>query len=285
MQQILQSLKSAILSVLNGNSGGEIPMAILTPNRLVPLAAFILAWVATYMAIQMGKQGKIKIRRIPGLDAIEEIVGRSVEMGRPVFDIIGMGVFTDIYATQTIAGLSILSYVSTLCARLGAELYAPQASVDVLPVAAEIVRESYRLEGKEEEIDIEEHLPYLSGTQFAWASGIIGMAARLRPAGNIMIGPFWAESMMFAESFDRVGAMQIGGTARMYQIPFFAALCEYVLIGEEMFAAGAYVSGDPQQVGSIAAQDWYKLAALVLGILGALLATAGVTVIGDLLIM
>jgi hypothetical protein len=111
------------------------------------------------------------------------------------------------------------------------------------------------------------------------------MAARLRPAGNIMIGPFWAESMMFAESFDRVGAMQIGGTARLYQIPFFAALCEYVLIGEEMFAAGAYVSGDPQQVGSIAAQDWYKLAALVLGILGALLATAGVTVIGDLLIM
>jgi hypothetical protein len=285
MQQILQSLKSAILSVLNGNSGGEIPMAILTPNRLVPLAAFILAWVATYMAIQMGKQGKIRIRRIPGLDAIEEIVGRSVEMGRPVFDIIGMGQFTDIYATQTIAGLSVLSYVSTLCARLGAELYAPQARVDVLPVAAEIVRESYRLEGKEDEINIEEQLPYLSGTQFAWASGIIGMAARLRPAGNIMIGPFWAESMMFAESFDRVGAMQIGGTARLYQIPFFAALCDYVLIGEEMFAAGAYVSGDPQQIGSIAAQDWYKLAALVLGILGALLATAGVTVIGDLLRM
>jgi len=253
--------------------------------RLVPLAAFILAWLATYLAIQMGKQGKIKIRRIPGLDAIEEIVGRSVEMGRPVFDIIGMGVFTDIYATQTIAGLSILSYVSTLCARLGAELYAPQASVDVLPVAAEIVRESYRLEGKEDEINIEEKLPYLSGTQFAWASGIIGMAARLRPAGNIMIGPFWAESMMFAESFDRVGAMQIGGTARLYQIPFFAALCDYVLIGEEIFAAGAYVSGDPQQIGSIAAQDWYKLAALALGILGALLATAGVTVIGDLLMM
>jgi hypothetical protein len=245
----------------------------------------ILAWVATYMAIQMGKQGKVKIRRIPGLDAIEEIVGRSVEMGRPVFDIIGMGQFTDIYATQTIAGLSILSYVSTLCARLGAKLYAPQARVDVLPVAAEIVRESYRLEGKLDEIDVEEQLPFLSGTQFAWASGIIGMAARMRPAGNIMIGPFWAESMMFAETFDRVGAMQIGGTARMYQIPFFAALCDYVLIGEEMFAAGAYVSGDPQQIGSIAAQDWYKLAALVIGILGALLATAGVTIIGDLLRM
>jgi len=236
-----------------------------------------------YLAIQLGKQGKVRIRRIPGLDAIEEVVGRAVEMGRPIFDIVGQGSFTDIYATQTVAGLSILSYVATLCARLGAKLYAPQADVGVMPVAIELVRDAYTVEGKLEELDVEEQLPYLSGTQFAWAGAIIGMASRMRPAGNIMIGPFWAESMMFAESFDRAGSMQVGGTARMYQIPFFAALCDYVLIGEEMFAAGAYVSGDPQQIGTIASQDWYKLVALFLGIVGALLATAGVTVIGDLL--
>jgi hypothetical protein len=260
-------------------------MAILAEGKLVPLVAFILAWVATYIAIQRGKEGKINIRRIPGLDAIEEVIGRSVEMGRPVFDIVGMGNFTNIYATQTIAGLSILDYVATTCARLGAKLYAPQASVDVLPVATELVRNSYMAEGKLDELDVDEQLPYLSGTQFAWASGIIGMAARMRPAGNIMIGPFWAESMMFAETFDRVGSMQVGGTARMYQIPFFAALCDYVLIGEEMFAAGAYVSDDPQQLGSIAAQDWYKIAALIVIVVGAVLATAGVTVIKDILSM
>lgn len=260
-------------------------MAILTEGRLVPLVAFILAWVATYMAIQMGQQGKIKVRRIPGLDAIEEVVGRAVEMGRSVFMIPGRGSFTDIYATQTIAGLSILSYVATLTARLGAKLYVPMSRVDVFPVAVELVTDAYKAEDKIEELDVDEQIPYLSGTQFAYASGVIGMAARMKPAGNIMMGPFWAESMMFAESFNRAGAMQIGGTARMYQIPFFAALCDYVLIGEELFAAGAYVSGDPQQVGSIAAQDWYKLVAIALSILGAILATAGITVIGDILKM
>jgi hypothetical protein len=264
--------------------GGK-KLAILTPERIVPLIAFVLAWFATYYAIQIGKQGKIRIRRLAGLDAIEETVGRAVEMGRPIFDIIGMGAFTDSYATQTVAGLSILSYVATLCARLGAKLYAPQADTGVMPVAIELVRDAYRMEGKLEDLDVEEQLPYLSNEQFAWAGGIIGMAARMKPAANIMIGPFWAESMMFAETFDRIGAMQVGGTARMYQIPFFAALCDYILIGEEMFAAGAYVSGDPQQIGSIAAQDWYKIAALILGIVGALLATANITVIGDLLVM
>ena len=258
-------------------------MAILTEGRLVPLIAFLLAWLATYLAIQMGKQGKIRIRRLAGLDAIEEVVGRAVETGRPIFDIPGRGQFTDLYATQTIAGLSVLSYVATLCARLGAKLYVPMSQVDVLPVAQEIVRDAYRAEGKLEEVDIETQVPYLSGTQFAWASGVIGMASRMRPAANIMIGPFWAESMMFAETFHRVGSMQVGGTARMYQIPFFAAMCDYILIGEEMFAAGAYVSGDPQQIGSIATQDWYKIVALILCILGALLATANFTAIGDLL--
>ena len=258
-------------------------MSVLTEERLVPLVAFVLAWLATYLAIQLGKQGKIRIRRIPGLDAIEEAVGRAVEMGRPVFDIVGMGSFTDIYATQTVAGLSILSYVSTLSARLGAKMYAPQADVGVMPVAIELVRTAYTAEGKIEELDIDEQLPYLSGEQFAWAGGIIAMAARMKPAANIMIGPFWAESMLFAESFDRAGSMQVGGTARMYQIPFFAAVCDYVLIGEEMFAAGAYVSGDPMQVGTIGAQDWYKLVGFILAIIGALLATAGVPVIGDLL--
>ena len=260
-------------------------MAILTPYRTVPLIAFVLAWIATYYAIQLGKEGKVRIRRLPGLDAIEETVGRAVEMGRPIFDIIGRGSFTDAYATQTVSALSILSYVATLCARLGAKLYAPQSRPGVMVVAIELVRDAYRAEGKLDELDVDEQLPFLSDEQFAWAGGVIGMAARLRPAANIMIGPFWAESMMFAETFDRIGAMQVGGTARMYQIPFFAALCDYVLIGEEMLAAGAYVSGDPQQIGSIASQDWYKIVAIILSIVGALLATAGVTVISDLLLM
>ncbi|MFA9496684.1 MAG: DUF6754 domain-containing protein, partial [Candidatus Bathyarchaeota archaeon] len=243
----------------------------------------LLVWVATYVSINMGKEGKIKIKRIAGLDAIEEVIGRAVETGRPVFDIVGMGQFTDSYATQTIAALSVLSHVATLSAKLGAELIAPQARVDVMPVAIELVKDAYRAEGKLDELNVDEQLPYLSGTQFAWASGIIGMASRLKPAANIMIGPFWAESMMFAETFDRVGSMQVGGTARTYQIPFFAALCDYVLIGEEIFAAGAYVSGDPQQIGSIAAQDWFKIGAIGLSLIGALLSSVGIDIIAELL--
>ncbi len=126
-------------------------------------------------------------------------------------------------------------------------------------------------------------LPYVSGSQFAWASGVIGWFARNRPAANIMVGAFWAESMMLAESAGRVGALQIGGTARLYQLPFFAAVCDYVIIGEELFAASAYITRDPVLITSIATQDVFRLVGWVLVIIGALLSTAGLEVIYNFL--
>ncbi len=256
---------------------------LIPEGRFTPLITLILMWIITLLSIYYGKKGKFSVRRIPGLDKIEEAVGRAVEMGKPVFDIIGMGSFTSIYAPQTIAGLSVLGYVAKQCAEKGAKLISPQAAVDVMPVAIETVRQAYAEAGKLDELDVDEQLPYLSGTQFAWASGIIGMAARLKPAANIMVGPFWAESMMFAETFARVGAYQVAGTARLYQLPFFAAVADYVLIGEEMFAADAYLSRDPIKIGSLFSQDVYKLIAIVLSFIGAILSTAGVSVIVDLL--
>lgn len=86
-----------------------------------------------------------------------------------------------------------------------------------------------------------------------------------------MIGPFWMESLLFTESGFRQGAIQIAGTARTSQIPFFVATCDYTLIGEEIFAAGAYLSKEPSQVATIAAQDIGKIFALLLLISGLLL--------------
>ena len=56
------------------------------------------------------------------------------------------------------------------------------------------------------------------------------------------------------------------GTARPAQLPFFVAACDYTLIGEELFAASAYLSKDPKLLGSLKGQDVGK-ALFILGIL------------------
>ena len=57
-------------------------------------------------------------------------------------------------------------------------------------------------------------------------------------------------------------AIQIAGTDMVTQLPFFIVACDYTLIGEELYAAGAYMGGDPKLTGGLKGQDWCKALAI-----------------------
>ncbi|MED6307593.1 MAG: DUF6754 domain-containing protein, partial [Planctomycetota bacterium] len=80
-------------------------------------------------------------------------------------------------------------------------------------------------------------------------------------------------SLILAETGNSVGAIQIAGTANPSQLPFFVAACDYTLIGEEFFAASAYLSGQPDQLGSLKGQDVGKILAGLFILVGVVLAT------------
>jgi hypothetical protein len=94
-----------------------------------------------------------------------------------------------------------------------------------------------------------------------------------RPAACFYFGQFYAESLFLAETGNSIGALQIAGTAETTQLPFFVAACDYTLIGEEFFAASAYLSGEPDQLGAVKGQDFGKLVAAGLILIGVVLAT------------
>jgi hypothetical protein len=101
------------------------------------------------------------------------------------------------------------------------------------------------------------------------------MFVREKPATIFYMGAFFAESLILAETGNEAGAIQIAGTAMPSQLPFFVAACDYTLIGEELFAASAYLSREPRQLGSLKGQDVGKLVFLILIILGVILETTG----------
>ena len=92
------------------------------------------------------------------------------------------------------------------------------------------------------------------------------------PAASLRLA-FFAESLILSETGNAVGAIQIAGTAQPAQLPFFVAACDYTLIGEEFFAASAYLSGDPDQLGSLKGQDVGKVIVTVLVLIGVTLST------------
>lgn len=214
------------------------------------------------------KRGKpINIRKITGLDAIEEAIGRSTEMGRPIHYNPGIGGVGAAEAPQTFAGLAIMGHVSHLAAKYDVPLIVTIRMPEVFPMAEETVRQAYIEEGKSDAYD-PTNIRFLSNQQFAYAAALFGILSREKPAANFMMGAFWAEALLLAEVGTEIGALQVTGTASLAQVPFFVASSDYTLIGEELFAAAAYLSQDPMQLGSILGQDLSKAIVLIIMIAG-----------------
>jgi len=248
-------------------------MGLIDAGKMLDLVTLAGIWAVSLYLIYSKRE--IWIRRLPALDFIEEAVGRAAEMGRPVvcqgFGSGTSGMQSSI-APQIMAGLAVLGHAARICARHGTMIIASMRSESVVPVADEVLRTAYRLEGKLDEYlaNREEHLPWLQ-TQ----ASMVALILRARPATGILIGAFWHESVQVAEAFGSVGAVQIGGTGRLYQIPFFAAVCDMNLIGEEIYAVSAYINQTPQMLASMATQDYFKIAGIAFILLGTILATLG----------
>jgi hypothetical protein len=231
------------------------------------LLAAVIFWY-----INRGKSGRpLFIREIAGLSAVDDAVGRATEMGRPVLYIPGIMDMDDI---QTIASMVILGRVAAKTAEYGANLLVPNTRSVVMSVAQEVVKESYLQAGRPDAYR-RENINYLTDDQFGYAAGVDGIMVRQRPAAIFLLGTFYAESLILAETGKSVGAIQIAGTAMPSQLPFFIAACDYTLIGEELFAASAYLSREPKLLGSLKGQDVAKLVIMLIIVIGVLASTAG----------
>jgi hypothetical protein len=249
----------------------ETPLFLV--NRINALVLVVVFSSAILLYTRWAKQGKpLFLRKIPGLDAVEEAVGRATEMGRPVLFIPGIQELDEI---QTIAGISILGRVARITAQYDTPLMVPVRYPLVLAAGQEVVEQAYAEMGKKDSYD-KDTVRYVAGEQFAFTATVNGYMMRERPATNIYMGGFFAESLLLAETGNAAGSIQIAGTAQAEQLPFFVAACDYTLMGEELYAASAYLSREPIMTGGLKGQDFIKMVIVLLVILGVVLVTAGV---------
>lgn len=231
------------------------------------LCVVVLGIVLTILSARGGRE--LFLRRIPGLSAIDEAVGRATEMGRPILFSVGLeGISIDM-----LQALAVVQHVARLAARYGNRMVLPVANPVVLPVAEELTREAWQAEGKPDA-----HRPddvrYLSDQQWAYVAGVIGMINRERVASVFYFGYFYAEALLMAESAQEVGAIQVAGTPATTQIPFFLVTCDYTVIGDEFYAASAYLTREPTLLGSLVGQDIGKTVLMTLAVVGTVFASA-----------
>ena len=245
-------------------------------NSLIAVVLFIGIILVSIGAARSGKN--IFIRKIAGLNALDEAIGRATETGKKVMYIPGSQSMDDI---QTVASIAILGNVARATARYGTDLDVPNKDPLTFASAREAVRAGYLAEGRPD-LFREEMVNYVTYDQFAFTAAVSARMIRERPAAIFLIGYFFAESLILAETGQSVGAIQIAGQADPTQLPFFVATCDYTLIGEELYAASAYLTREPVLLGSVRGQDIAKAILIVLGILGIAAASFGVHGVADL---
>ncbi len=230
------------------------------------IGMILFSTIIIYFIIQARRGRELFIRKIAGLQAIDEAVGRATEMGKPILYTTGLGTIDMI---PTIASLNILGEVAKKVATYNTKLINPHYDPIVYTVAREIVKESYTTIGRPDAFN-PDSVYFITDSQFAYAAALDGIMLRERPATNFLVGYFYAESLIIAETGAATGAIQIAGTDAIPQLPFLVTACDYTLIGEELYAASAYISREPLLLGAIKGEDLGKL------IIGSLLIVASI---------
>ncbi len=253
------------------NSGATVPVRPVgswfhTGKKWIFLSVILYSITVVYCIYHARSGREIFIRRIPGLEAVDEANGRATEMGRSILYVMGLGGVSDV---ATIASMNILSQVARRTADYETPLRLPCNGPIVMSVVREMVKAAYLNEGRPDAYN-EDNIFFLTESQFAYAASVDGMMIREKPAAIFMQGSFAAESLILAETGNSVGAIQIAGTDSDAQLPFFITACDYTLIGEELYAASAYLSREPMLLGSLKGQDYGKMmffAAIILGVI------------------
>lgn len=237
---------------------------LMINNVLIGLIYFGIVF---YFISQAKKGAQLFIRKIAGLDAVDEAIGRATEMGRPILYLTGLDSLSTV---STIAAVNILGQVARKVADYDSQIIVPNRDPVVMSVCQEVVKEAYMDAGRPDAYN-EANIYFITDDQFSYVAAIDGIMVREKPATNIFMGYYYAEALLLAETGASTGAIQIAGTDSLAQLPFFITTCDYTLIGEELYAASAYLAREPLLLGSLKAQDVGKMFLMVTLFLGVIL--------------
>ncbi len=267
------------VAAVNGEERSIAPPVVASPepnwmnwNQLNNLVLALLFGGVVFYAINLARRKEIFLRRIPGLDAVDEAIGRATELGKPVLYMTGAH---DMHDPATIAAAIILGRVAKRAASYETELLVPHREPITMAVCQEITKQAYLEAGKPDLFKDDANF-FITSDQFSYTAAVDGIMLRRKPAANFFMGSYFAESLLLTETGASTGAIQIAGTDSDHQLPFFVTTCDYTLIGEELYAASAYLSKEPIQVGTLRGQDLGKAFILAVIGIGTLLATVAV---------
>ncbi|MDM8528812.1 hypothetical protein QUF58_11475 [Anaerolineales bacterium HSG24] len=210
-----------------------------------------------------------KLRQIKGFEQIKGVTGQSIETGRPLHLSLGVGGLGNETTADTLAGISVLDYLAEKAAITGVSPTVSMTDPMAMLYAQNVLRTAHA-----NDYDLAEaayrHIRWIAPQPTAYAAGVMNLLAIDDAQANVMVGNFGDEYLLMGEVAARRKVTHVGGTSNPNTLPFIYVSADETLLGEEIYAAGAYLRERPSHIGSLVAQDsmrWIIVLVIFAGIL------------------
>lgn len=235
--------------------------------NIIGLAVIVLSAVLLILLITLRRQFAPKLRAIPAMSRLYRAIGLSVEDGTRLLIGLGNTSLLTGNAGAPLAGLSLLRSLSERTSLSDRPPVSVAGEAALALLSQDTLESGYRSAGA-----VEYYQPTtgrLAGlTPFSAAAGTMPIIPDENVSAGVFVGHFGVEAGLLADAADRNNALAVGASDDLAGQAIWFASAPETLIGEELFAASAYIGGSAAQTASLTVQDilrWLIIAALVIG--------------------
>lgn len=213
------------------------------------------------------------LRPIAAYDSLKRLLARAAETGQPVHISVGTAGISDTRTADTVAGLYVLEFLADRAAVSDIPPVVSVTEPTALPAVQEELRRAYERQGYPEDynpLQARFIAPPVNGSAVPYAAGVMQLLSQEPVMANVMVGAFGDEYLLITEPCAQRELVQVGGASNPSILPLVYLTTSQPLLGEEIYAAGAYLSQRVGHLASLSTQDFFRFVLLVLILLGVL---------------
>lgn len=248
--------------------------ALVSPGGLGLLFVVIFLGIMLIFAVAGRGRPRQILREIPAFTKLGGAIGRAVESGKRLHLSLGWGGVYDIRGASGLVGLSVVERIARLASVSDRPPVVTSGEGTLGILSQDSLRAVSRTIGAAQQFNLLQGR--VSGlTPFSYAAGALPIIHDEQVSATILTGHFGSEVALISDASERQEGFTLAGSDSLPAQAVVVVTAEAPLIGEELYAAGAYVNAGPLHASSLRAQDIFRWVLVGVILVGAALKLVG----------
>jgi hypothetical protein len=234
--------------------------SISTPSSIALLLILSSAFVLVYLTRRYRSSPSVGLRNVEAYQALQRQVARAVESGREIHFSLGRGSLGKATNPASLSALSALQKVSEDACASDKPPLVTSGDGTLFVASQDTIRGTYEESGRPSAYQSQtSQFVAPENSPMAYGAAVSAIVNKREHGSNIILGHIGSELAIITEAADREHLEQILGSDDLTALAVAMSVTEDVIIGEELYAAAAYLQGEPAHIASLQLQDILRI--------------------------